>query len=197
MRKLLISALLVVMMVGATNAAFAWDGKRKGFILGIGLGPGFTSFNQSLKSGGISITSDRQNELSFMSDFKIGYAPNNLWQIHWMSKISWFGLENAFGDNVTIANGFGGVGATYSFYEGAPSPFLSGGIGFSTWATPFEEGSDTMYGFGIVLGGGYEFSKHWSLGFDLLWGKPSKDEGGGEFSTNALSLKFTINVLAY
>lgn len=63
------------MTIGVAQEALSLDGKRKGFIIGIGIGPGLTSFSQSLKFGGSRVTSDRLNKMSFMSDFKIGYAP--------------------------------------------------------------------------------------------------------------------------
>jgi len=91
----------------------------------------------------------------------------------------------------------GGIGVTYYFNPQAPSPFLIGGLGFSSWAAPFEENAETWYGFGLVAGGGYEFSRHLSIEGSLSWGNPTKEELGIEASTNALSLKATINVLGY
>lgn len=132
-----------------------------------------------------------------MSDFRIGYAPSNLLQIFWMSKVSWFKLENSLGEDVIIANGFGGVGVTYSFNPTGPSPFITGGLGFSTWALPFEQGAETMTGLGVVAGVGYEFARHWSVEFDLMRGQPNTKESGLELTTNALSFKLTLNVLAY
>ncbi len=200
-RKAIILALTLSLIFGMTKGGLAFDGNRKGFIIGIGIGPGYTTFNQTLKSSfsgnTFTRTSERENKLTFMSDFKIGYAPSNFLQIYWMSKVSWFKLKNSLEDDVTIANGFGGIGVTYSFNSDGPSPFLSGGLGFSTWALPFEQGAETMTGLGVVAGVGYEFARHWSFEFDLMWGQPNTTESGLELTTNALSFKFTLNVLAY
>jgi len=102
LHKLLLVALIVCALIGVATDALAWDGQRQGFVLGFGLGPGLSTFTQTIEYMGMSETSDRENKLALNTDFKIGYAPNNLLQIYWMSKVSWFGLENVLGDNVTI-----------------------------------------------------------------------------------------------
>jgi len=196
-RKTMIAVLTLSFIFGMTKGGVAFDGNRKGFIIGIGVGPGYTTFNQTLKNSSFTSTSDRQKKRTFMSDFRIGYAPSNLLQIFWMSKVSWFKLENSLGEDVIIANGFGGVGVTYSFNPTGPSPFITGGLGFSTWALPFEQGAETMTGLGVVAGVGYEFARHWSVEFDLMRGQPNTKESGLELTTNALSFKLTLNVLAY
>ena len=192
----LLSVVFVVILC-ATTAAQAFDGERQGFILGAGIGAGLASYTQEVSYGSFSETSDRENELGIMSDVKIGYAPNDVTEIYWMSKVSWFGMENALGDDVTIANGIGGLGVTYFFQPTAPSAFVSGGIGFSTWTAPFEEGADTWYGVGVSAGAGYEFAPHWYIEGNVCWGNPSIEEYGVNFSTNSLSVKLTLNVIGY
>lgn len=182
---------LIILFV-STNT-YAWDGQRQGFILGFGIGPGFTSFTQKIAI----FESDRETKGAIMTDFKIGYAPHNFLEIYYTSKVSWFGLENVYGNNVTIANGLGAAGVSYFFRPEAPSPFISGGLGFSTWATPFEEGTETWSGLGIFVGGGYEFARHWRVEGYLSWGKPTHKKFGVEMSSNALSFMCTINVLGY
>ncbi len=66
---------------------------------------------------------------------------------------------------------------------------MTGGIGFSSCGAPFEEGSESYYGAGIALGGGYEFSKHWSVKGNFTWGNPEH--------VSALAFRFTVNALAY
>ena len=194
------SAIVLVALVAilcSTTVAGAFDGERHGFILGIGVGTGLTTYTQTVSYDGFSWTSDRESELPLMTDFKIGYAPNDLVEIYYMNKVSWFGFENALGDDVTITSGLGGLGVTYFFEPAAPCLFLTGGIGFSSWTTPFEEDADTWSGIGLTAGVGYEFAPHWYVAGDVCWGKPSTEESGIDFSTNALSLNLTINVIGY
>lgn len=186
-----------VLFLLATNAQ-AFDGQRKGFLLGIGIGPGLTSYTQKVTVQMVSVESDRENTAGVMTDFKIGYAPDNSWAIYYTSKVSWFGMTNALGNDVTIANGLGAVAVSYWFNQQAPSPFIAGGIGFSTWSLPFEDNPpDTWMGAGLFAGGGYEFSRHWSVEGYLSWGKPEDKVYGIEVSSNVLSLTFTVNVLGY
>jgi opacity protein-like surface antigen len=197
MRKTCLVISIVVAMSFLTLTANAFDGMRKGFTLGGGIGPGFTTFTQEASSGYYSEKSDRENKLGLMTDFKIGYAPTDFWEIYYTSKVSWFGIENVLGDNVTIANGLGAIGATYYFKPAAPSPFIAGGIGLATWMAPFESGSETWIGFGLFVGAGYEFAPHFNVEADLIWGKPTDSDFGTDYSTNALTIKVTVNALAY
>ncbi len=201
MRKAFFLILIVLITLFLIVSANAFDGKRKGFILGFGIGPGFTSFTQKLAGydyyyGWMEIESDRETKVGIMTDFKIGYAPTDFYEIYYTSKVSWFGMESVGGD-VTITNGLGALGTTYYFKPVAPSPFIAGGIGFSTWSAPFESNTDTWIGFGLFAGAGYEFTRHLNAELDLIWGKPGKTEYGIEASTNALSVKLTVNALAY
>jgi hypothetical protein len=189
--------MVLVTVLGTAAVAGAFDGQRQGFILGVGGGAGLTSYTQTIAHGGGSVTSDRENEFPLMTDFRIGYAPSDALEIYWMSKVSWFSMENAYGDDVTIANGLGGLGVTYFLQPTAPSVFLAGGVGFSSWAAPLEEGVEAWYGLGVSAGAGYEFAPHWYIQGDVCWGNPSTEEGGDDFSTNALSVKLTLNVMGY
>ncbi|MCE5249914.1 outer membrane beta-barrel protein [bacterium] len=188
------TALLTVFLtVFLSTEALCWDGVRKGFVMGAGAGSGFVSYSQWLE--GEKLSSDEK--LPITSDFKIGYAPNNNLMLYWMSKVSWFSLDNVFGDTVTITNGIGAVGGSYYFAETAPSPYIMGGIGYSTWATPFEEDTDTWMGFGICAGAGYEFSRHISAEFSFSYGRPSTTEHGWEYETRSLSIGLVLNIMGY
>lgn len=201
MRKTIFAVSMIFIIFFLTITASAFDGKRKGFILGGGIGPGFTSYTQELAGwdpyfGYTKIKSDQETKVALMTNFKIGYAPTDFWELYYTSKVSWFSFESISGD-VIIANGISALGVTYYFKPEAPSPFTAGGIGFSTWNAPFESDSDTWIGLGLFAGAGYEFTKHFNIEVDLLWGKPGDSELGIDVSTNALSVKVTVNALAY
>jgi len=61
---------VVVFILASTNV-FAFDGKRKGFIIGGGIGGGFLSNKTSFGS-----SSNTESEGVFLT-LKIGYAPSN------------------------------------------------------------------------------------------------------------------------
>jgi hypothetical protein len=197
-KKYITLVLVSFILLFLTANGHAWNGQRKGFLLGFGIGPGLTSFTQKVAVGWISVESSREDKTAVMTDFKIGFAPENTWAIYYTSKVSWFGMTNALGNNVTIANGLGALAGSYWFKPQAPSPFIAGGLGYSTWALPFEDNPpDTWMGFGLFAGGGYEFSRHVSIEGYLSWGKPKHEEFGIEVSSSALSLMLTVNVLGY
>lgn len=197
MKVRVLSLTIVILMLMAITA-LAFDGQRKGFILGGGLGFGMTSYTQSLKQGGISITSDRENKGAFNTDFRIGYAPSEQVAIYYVSKVAWFSITNAYDDKVTIASGAGGLGCTYYLKTITPTWFLTGGIALASWSLPFEDNApDPWQGLGLYGGAGYEFARHLSLELDLVYGKPDTQEHGVTASANTLSVMFTFNALAY
>ncbi len=205
--KLLLSLLVPVLLINAASA-FAWDGKRKGFVLGAGAGGGLASYKFYYTSSGFrsneTTENERESKFALMTDFKIGYAPSNQVAIFWMSKVAWFGYSFEYRDefinlseSYTITNGIGGVAVAYYFNPEGPSPYLTGGLGFSTWDAPFEEDSDGISGSGFALGAGYEFSKHWSLEGNLTWGSPNEEDQGDELGVKTLAVRVTVNVLGY
>ncbi|HWR83933.1 MAG TPA: hypothetical protein VN285_11585 [Candidatus Deferrimicrobium sp.] len=204
--KLMQVALIACLMLAMTSTALGFNGQRKGFIIGGGLGIGLTSVSQTFKVGSVSIDTDSESKAGFQSDFKIGFGATEQVLVYWSSKVSWFSadyvvynpiLDDFVAEAMTTASGFGGVGLTYYFKPVAPSPYVSGGLGFSTWALPFEEGAETYIGFGLSIGGGYEFARHWSVEGDLVWGKPSKDIGGVDVSYNPLTIRVAVVGVAY
>ncbi len=188
---------IMVSLLGLAIEADAWDGQRKGFILGGGLGFGSTSFKQEVSYGGLSSTSDTESKAAFMTDFKIGYAWSNQWMVFYNSGTSWFTIENVNSDKVTISSDVSGIALSHYFKPAAPSWFLTGTLGFSAWDAPFEEDSEAQIGAGLLLGGGYEFARHWNLQADLQFSNPSDDEGGFEVTTTATTFRLTVNVLGY
>jgi hypothetical protein len=197
-RRMVLFLLTASVLLALASPAGAFDGKRKGFMLGFGLGPALSSYTQTLGFEGLpGATSDRQNDLALRTDFRIGFGASELVQVYWMSKVNWFGMKNVLDENVTIANGVGGVGLTYFLKPTDPSPYLLAGLGFSTWSTPFETGSEAWYGFGLALGAGYQFRNHLAIEGGFTWGKPSKTSGGLEVSSNALSFGVTLNYIAF
>ena len=189
--------IIACLILGIAASASAFDGQRKGFILGGGLGFGLPSFTQTVEAMGEKETSDRENKAALQTNFMIGLGATEQVLIYYSNRVSWFGIENVFGDNVTIMDGLGGVSVAYYFQPTAPSPFILGTVGLSIWDAPFEEGSEAWYGGGFGIGGGYEFSRHYFVEADLMWGKPSKEEGGIDASSNALTIRVTINALAF
>ncbi len=191
------TTLFILFLIGLTSISYGFDGQRKGFILGLGLGGGLTSFTQTVEIGESSQTSDRENKFSFISDFRIGYAPSNLVEVYYNAKVAWFSLDNIFDESVTITDGLNGIGITYHLKPQAPSGFVNGAIGLAVFDAPFESGFEAWTGFGFSAGGGFEFSPHWRVEGNIIYGKPGREESGVSVSTNSLVFKVTVNVMAF
>lgn len=191
---------LLVALIGAfillSIEASAFDGERRGFILGLGIGPGLTSYKQTVSYAGSS-ESASESKFGFQTDFKIGYAPSNNLAIYYSSKVSWFGMENIMGDNITIANGLAAAAFGYYFEEEGPTPFITGGAGLASWNPVFTSNAEVWRGFGMYFGGGYEFANHFEICGNLIWGNPTTSEGNYKLSTNSVIFQLTLNFMAY
>jgi hypothetical protein len=196
-----IMALSLFIFVVASLTAF--DGNRKGFLLGIGGGVANVSYSLEIEGYGESIESDSFNDNAFATDFKIGYAPNNQLEIYYTNQVAWFPMESSTGLEVTIADGVGAIALSYFI---APelraggwhsSLFISGGVGVSTWATPMEEDSDTWEGIGYFVGLGYEFTKHYRVSLNYFGNNPSIEEDGITLTTTSNAFLLTFSGLAF
>ena len=218
---------LTVLIAAATSVpetGYAFDGQRKGFILGVGVGGGNIPFVRTnygeLSNSGYDIPyvdNTNARKWLFRTDFKMGYAPDNYWQIYWMSKVFWFQSEMRYWDSGYYGRwssyegtdlaicGLAGIGITYSFRPETPSPFIMAGIGYSTLGKVapieyYDEEYDSYYGTvnrpevgtGYVVGFGYEFTRHLSIEADLAYLSPSKTAGW-----NGTSISLVLNVLGY
>jgi hypothetical protein len=187
--------------------AFAFDKQRKGFILGMGLGPGYTSCTESEDSSGQEVFSESKSKFAFFTDFKIGYAPSNKLMIYWLSKGAWFGRKDTLEsiqdgvvtpreEDITVLTGIGGLGITYFFRPKSPSLFITVGGGFSAWTYPFQ-GTDPWTGLGFAGGLGYEFRENYTVEISALYGQPSRDEDVYKFGADLFSVGVTLNVVGY
>jgi len=163
MKKVLAVMLAGLFLLILSANAQAFDGQRKGFILGGGLGLGMTSY--TLEFG--TLTSDRFNKISFMTDFKIGYAPTDQVEIYYSSKGSWWSESGT-----TFLHSYGTAALSYYLLPQSPTFYLTGGIGFSSLAAPFENNTTTETGFGFFGGAGYEFIRHFAIEANLMYGQP-------------------------
>ena len=141
--------------------------QRSGFIIGFGIGAGLTSVADAGTRGGVA------------TDFKIGAQVNPSLQVYYLGRSNWFTLG---GSSNLVITGISAVGATY-----LPSPKvqLSGGVGVFTWTEFFgvqEFGAETLAGFGLTGGVGYEFADLWLLDVAVTHGWL---EGVGVFEARA------------
>ena len=176
--------------------ALAFDGSRKGFILGVGAGGGATSFKQEL-SGFATGKTETETKGAFATDFELGWGANDQLLIYYSNHVHWFGITNVFNNSVTIASGVSSAAVSYFFKPAAPSAVVEGGIGGAGWNALSGGQSSSSVGLGVWAGGGYEFSRHWLVRGKITYGKPSDDQGGVKLETTATGFGVTVNYLAY
>jgi hypothetical protein len=185
LKKGIVSVLIVGgLLFGSATGIAAWDGERKGFIMGFGLGHANIRYGEGWWRSAIPNT-----------NFKIGYAPSDKFLIHWTSKSSWF--REWFDDVVVYV--FGGPGLTYFFKSKPPSAYLTGGGGvlvrMFNGEEVFNEEEEEMLegGAGFFVGVGYEFAWHWNVELAYCMGiiEPIEDLEG------IFSVMFTINFMGY
>lgn len=164
----------IAISVLCSSSIFAFDGERQGFILGGGLGGAFVSYTTTSSYLPESVSKDIG---AIHSVFKIGYAPSNVFEIYYISKVSWWSGVNTEGyyDDQLQTLGLAAVGASYHLNnESNEGWFMSGGFG--------------LYG-----GAGYEFIEHWSVQLDLIYSSVSNSD----VDVSSVSISITINGLAY
>ncbi len=194
-RKHLIVIIAVIALLA--TQVFSWDGQRNGFILGIGLGSGYTSYNYKVEDNGTERTTSRESALGPASIVKIGYAPDNTYLIYFMSNSTWFTGKDINGDNFKTSSDFTGAAVSYYFKERTPSFYVTGGFGGGSWNGLFTGMDSEGIGIGFLCGAGYEFTKHWSGEINLSFGMPVDSDPKVRVTTKYISVNAGITLLAF
>jgi hypothetical protein len=165
-------AVFLVVFVLLASQLMAFNGLRKGFILGGGVGGGY-------------LTYEGVDKFSLATNFKIGYAPSNSFEIYYLNTVTWFGANSE-----TFINGLTGLGLTKYLNSEGRGFYLFGGVGAAVLQILASYG-DSEVGFGFIGGVGYDISKHWSLQGDVLY--TTFDSG----SWHSLGVRVSVNFLAF
>jgi hypothetical protein len=197
-----VTALLIGSVLLIPRSSYAFDGQRKGFMIGLGLGGGYCFGGQPDLPWRSNVD---PNQPGFVVEGKIGFSG---------SRLSVF-MDYRGGDFSGINMNVTGVGATYYLSDHAPGLYLTGVIGASKWRW---NGSDTggwwswedmsfqwaeASGFGVCVGAGWEVWRHWAIESSVIWGHPtgtyedSYANKRGEIDATLTALLLTINYVAY
>ena len=166
MKKLL--GILTVLTLVLTSSSFGFDGQRKGFVLGGGLGfsPAANwSVDVPTFLGTLNVG---ETNVGVSLNLVIGYAWDEQNMIVYEGNVA--GVSSDF-FNQTLSQGFNG--AAWYHYYGLPgsSAFTTAGLGFYVFDGENFTANDP--GVGILLGAGYEFARHWQVGGYFSFGKTS------------------------
>ncbi len=164
-KSLGIAVLLTITLV-ATASAF--DGTRKGFVLGGGLGLGPVA---SISVDGLSSASEDKSGLAL--NLLIGYAWDEQNMLVYLRDGVLFSVDVALGKSVNAIQGFSGLGWYHYFGPVGHTAFVVGGLGLQDYTSLDSDYESNDPGFGMLLGGGYEFARHIQVHGALSFGKTS------------------------
>lgn len=175
MNKILTVVMLVVVCLAATASGF--NGQRRGFVLGGGLGIAADSKYEA----DVLDANWESNGAGLGASFVIGGCFDGMNMLVYEGNVtSW--KDDLLDEN--ISQGFNG--AAWYHYYGQPgkSAFTTAGLGFYVFQAEHYEDNDP--GFGMLLGGGYEFARHWQVGGYLSFGSTSS--AGVNFNHHHISV---------
>jgi hypothetical protein len=186
--RLKLCAVFSISFLAISVQMLAFDGQRKGLILGGGLGAGYISYEETSPKF-------KLNRAALAINFKIGYAPTNSLELYVTADVSGFVYQYQTDTDVigmTII-GFSGVGLTKYLSPGGTGFFISGGVGLASldFLNTQTGSGDYDGGLGLLGGLGYDLSKHWRIQGDVVYiSMPA-------VNTKSLGFKVTFNFLAF
>ncbi len=178
MKKLVILVIGLSLVLAVSASAF--NGMRKGFVLGGGLG-----FAPQAKW---EIGTIKEEKSGMALNFIIGYGWDESNMIVYEGNVVGYSSDIP---NQTFAQGFNGVSWYHYFGPGQKGAFTAVGLG----AYVFDPGdfSDPDPGGGLLVGAGYQFSPHWQVGGYFSSGKTSE----GIFDYDHTHFSILISTVAF
>ena len=180
--RLIFVVIVLTLLTASSTSGF--DGNRKGFVLGGGLGfaptSGWSGKVFDLTSSQVIDTSEYRAGAGF--NFLIGHGWDERNMIvfelnmsRWISEL--LAVQRSSGQIETrpsILQGF--IGAVWYHYFGLPGRSLFTAVGFSQYRfiRIFSSSGEQRLGGGFMLGGGYEFARHFQLGAYLGLGSSTE-----------------------
>ena len=176
MKKVLLCLGAVAMVFAMVTSAGAFDGNRKGFVIGGGLGFAPTATWKSdpvtidFGFGTYTYKLDESNSAVALN-LLLGYAWDEHNMIVYEGNVVGYKVGNA-----DVSQGFNGASWYHYFGPVGKSAFLTAGLGVYVLQV---EGDDADMGGALQFGGGYEFARHWQVGGYLGFGKTKDPDISG------------------
>jgi hypothetical protein len=128
-----------------------FNDSRRGFMLELGVGPGWTSAPEEL------VPNARNTNFAGFTRFRLGLGLSERWTLAYVNDVAW-------NDETT---GITGVGLSMFTASGAPSWTLDLAGGLAAREDLQSDGA--VWGAGVQAGLGYEFSRHWLMRATFLY----------------------------
>jgi hypothetical protein len=157
--KVLITVAVFAVLL-SSGSAFGFDGLRKGFVLGGGLGfSPVSKWETDLPFGLTELLGTEESKAGVGVNILIGYAWDEFNMIVYEGNITGYDSDLF---NQTMTQGFNGAAWYHYFGPMGKSAFTTLGLGLYTFDWENADAADV--GVGVMAGGGYEFSRHWQVG---------------------------------
>ncbi|MBD3404427.1 hypothetical protein GF420_16165 [candidate division GN15 bacterium] len=157
-------SLLAGCLVLLSASAFGFDGYRKGFVIGTGVGISpYSSTQTDMDVSVLGQEVERDNAAVFSMGY-LGWSWNDRDMVTGLVAINSF--EN---ESLDLSHTFYGVAWFHFYGAGGYGLFSVLGAGAAEWDTGATCPADA--GFGYLVGGGYEFSPHWHVGVAVSGGR--------------------------
>lgn len=178
---------LATLLIASTACGF--DGNRKGFVLGGGLGVvPVAHWKVDADFFGINLPEIEEDRVGVGLHFVIGGAFDEHNMLVYEGNASGFKSELL---DEGVGQGFNG--AAWYHYFGDPGKTAFTTLGLGLYSFKVGDYDPTNAGGALLLGGGYEFSRHWQVGVYLTFGKTTDSVGplSADFEHANLSILFS------
>ena len=185
MNRKSIAAILIIVVMMLCASANAFDGERKGFAMGFGMG-----MSPYVYSSNNSFDYDKTGEALGMN-LSLGWGINNKNIITTeVVAASAMDYENNYCGNRDNDPASGILGFNWYHYFNSSGSSWYTTLGFGRYVNTYDF---TSRGLGFLIGGGYELSKHIQIGTYYYQGKT----GSSSIKYTGRTLVFIITVVAY
>jgi len=185
-RGLLTAALLL----GLCSSAMGFDGNRKGFVLGggVGVSPVITATNSEF---GVDLSS-----AALATQFFIGHAWDDRNMLVFEINASYSEPDDWYSgvEFVEVLQELGGACWYHYYGERGASLFSAVGVGFYVAGAKLNGEDDAGSGIGYELGAGYEFAKQVQVGAYLIGGQ---SDGPAGTKNGHIRLSILLTVVGY
>ena len=180
---------LVVLSGLATSNAFAWDGKRQGFLLGLGAGIGQLSY-EGVQHDLVSTDpqEDKVSAIAFIP--KLGYAFTDQLAILYSRHPFLYESTNDKDETISLTTCVEALELHYYFSSEAPSLYFGIGAGNSYLFKDDMNEPERLKGTGSMASLGYEFARHFSVDFTYTHAVPQSD-------ATVTGMALTLSILGY
>jgi len=191
MKRIILLSIIFIFVL--STSSFSFDGDRKGFVLGGGLGVAAVShWEVDVDFFDLDIVDASEDRPGLGLHIVIGGAFDEHNMLVYEANLSTYKTELL---DEAVAQGFNGA-AWYHYFRPAGSTFYTTlGLGF--YHFKIGEYEATNPGGALLLGAGYEFAKHWQIGAYLSFGKTTDSLLGLEGDFEHANFTIMISGIAY